>query len=65
MIRFTVGTKIARSPTEEFADATDPTKLATWQTNTISAAAEDDQPIGLGPRVREVNRAPGGKRAGT
>jgi uncharacterized protein YndB with AHSA1/START domain len=61
MIKFTVGTEIARSPTEVFAYATDPTKLATWQTNTMSAAVEDDQPIGLGTRVREVHRAPGGK----
>jgi hypothetical protein len=33
-----------------------------WQTNTISAVAEDDQPFGLGTRVREVHRAPGGKQ---
>ena len=45
-----------------FAYVTDPAKLATWQTNTISAVAEDDQPFGLGTRVREVHRAPGGKR---
>jgi len=62
MIQFTVGTEIARSPAEVFAYATDPTKLATWQTNTISAAAEDDQPIGLGTRLREIHRAPGGKK---
>ena len=62
MIQFTVEAQIARSATEVFAYATDPTKLATWQTNTISAAAEDDQPIGLGTRVREVHRAPGGKQ---
>src|ERR1700686_3200280 len=61
MIEFTVATEIARSPADVFAYATDPTKLATWQTNTISALAEDDQPIGLGTRVREVHRAPGGK----
>src|ERR1700686_4074901 len=61
MIEFTVATEIARSPADVFAYATDPTKLATWQTNTISALAEDDQPIGLGTRLREVHRAPGGK----
>jgi len=61
MIRFTVGTEIARSPTEVFAYVTDPAKLKTWQTNTISAVAQDDHPIGLGTRVREVHRAPGGK----
>jgi len=62
MIRFTVQTEIARPPTEVFAYATDPRNLATWQTNTISAVAEDDRPLGLGTRVREVHRAPGGKQ---
>ena len=62
MIEFTVQTEIARPPKEVFAYATDPTKLSTWQTNTISALAEDDRPIGLGTRVREVHRAPGGKQ---
>ena len=61
MIKFTVGTEIARPPTDVFAYVKDPAKLATWQTNTISAVAEDDKPIGLGTRVREVHRAPGGK----
>src|SRR5450631_4392365 len=62
MIQFTVGTEIARPPSEVFAHVTDPAKLATWQTNTISAVAESDQPFGLGTRVREVHRAPGGKQ---
>jgi uncharacterized protein YndB with AHSA1/START domain len=62
MIQFTVGTEIARPPTDVFAYVTDPAKLATWQTNTISAVAENDQPLGLGTRVREVHRAPGGKQ---
>src|ERR1700730_4151809 len=62
MIQFTVGTEIARSPTDVFAYVTDPAKLPTWQTNTISAVAENDQPFGLGTQVREVHRAPGGKQ---
>jgi uncharacterized protein YndB with AHSA1/START domain len=62
MMQFTVQTEIARPPTEVFAYATDPRKLATWQTNTISAVAGDDRPLGLGTRVREVHRAPGGKQ---
>src|SRR5450755_1509463 len=60
MIQFTVGTEIARPPSEVFAHVTDPAKLATW--HTISAVAESDQPFGLGTRVREVHRAPGGKQ---
>jgi len=61
MIRFTVGTEIARPPADVFAYATDPTKLGTWQTNTVSAVAEGNGELGLGTRIREVHRAPGGK----
>jgi uncharacterized protein YndB with AHSA1/START domain len=62
MIRFTVATEIARPTSDVFAYVTDPAKLATWQTNTISAVPENDEPLGLGSRVREVHRAPGGKQ---
>jgi hypothetical protein len=44
-----------------FAYATDPGKLSSWQTNTVSATREDDGPYGVGSRLREVHRAPGGK----
>ena len=46
---------------EVFAYAIDPDKLPTWQTNTVSARREDDGPYGLGSRLHEVHRAPGGK----
>ena len=62
MIQFTVETEIARSATEVFAYVTDPVKLSTWQTNTVSAAKEGDEPVGLGTRIREVHRAPGGRQ---
>ena len=62
MIDFTVETEIVRPPDEVFSYATDPANLATWQTNTLSAVAEGDGPIGVGTRVREVHRAPGGKQ---
>jgi uncharacterized protein YndB with AHSA1/START domain len=62
MIDFTVETEIARTPADVFAYVTDPTKLATWQTNTVSVVAEDEGPIGLGTRLREGHRAPGGKQ---
>jgi uncharacterized protein YndB with AHSA1/START domain len=61
MIRFTVGIEIARPPEDVFAYATDPTNLGTWQTNTVSAVAEGDGALGVGTRIREVHRAPGGK----
>jgi len=61
MIDITVETQIARPVHDVFAYATDPEKLPSWQTNTVSATREDDGPYGLGSRLREVHRAPGGK----
>ena len=61
MIDFTVETQIARPVHDVFAYATDPEKLPSWQTNTVSAKREDAGPYGVGSRLREVHRAPGGK----
>jgi uncharacterized protein YndB with AHSA1/START domain len=61
MIDITVETRIARPVHDVFAYATDPGQLASWQTNTVSARREDDGPYGVGSRLREVHRAPGGK----
>ena len=61
MIDITVETQIARPVHDVFAYATDPDRLSSWQTNTVSARREDDGPYGLGSRLREVHRAPGGK----
>ena len=38
MIDFTIDTQIARPVGDVFAYVTDPDKLATWQTNTVSAS---------------------------
>jgi uncharacterized protein YndB with AHSA1/START domain len=62
VIQFSIETHIERPVGEVFAYATDPDRLATWQTNTVSAVREDDGPLGLGSRLREVHRAPGGKQ---
>jgi uncharacterized protein YndB with AHSA1/START domain len=62
MIEFTIETEIERAASEVFAYVTDPDKLHTWQTNTVSAVQEGDGPFGLGTRIREVHRAPGGKQ---
>ena len=51
MIDFTVETQIARPVRDVFAYATDPGKLPSWQSNTVSAAREDDGPYG-GTRLR-------------
>ena len=62
MIDITVETLIARPVHDVFAYATDPVHLPSWQTNTVSATREDDGPYGVGSRLREVHRAPGGKQ---
>ncbi len=62
VIEFTIETEIARPVAEVFAYVADPTKLPSWQTNTVSAVPENDGPIGLGTRLREVHRGPGGKQ---
>lgn len=61
MIDFTIETEIARAPAQVFAFATDPALLPRWQTNTVSAVPEDELPLRVGSRIREVHRAPGGK----
>jgi uncharacterized protein YndB with AHSA1/START domain len=61
MIKFTIDTDIARPPSDVFAYLTDPSKLASWQTNTVSAVPETPPPLTKGTRLREVHRAPGGK----
>ena len=54
MIQFSIETHIERPVGEVFAYATDPDRLATWQTNAVSAVREDDGPLGLGSRLREA-----------
>jgi uncharacterized protein YndB with AHSA1/START domain len=61
MIDFTIETHIERPVAEVFAHTTDPSRLHTWQVNTVSATREDDGAYGVGSRLREVHRAPGGK----
>jgi uncharacterized protein YndB with AHSA1/START domain len=63
MIDFVIEREIARPPSDVFAYVVDASKLATWQTNTVSAVP--DGPIGLGTKIREVHRAPFGKRIAT
>ncbi len=61
MIDFVIETHIERPVEEVFAYSTDPDRLATWQTNTVVAERQDDGPLRVGSRLREVHRAPGGK----
>ena len=57
MIDFAIETEIERPVADVFAYVTDPGKLATWQTSTVSAVQEGNGPLGLGTRLREVHRA--------
>jgi uncharacterized protein YndB with AHSA1/START domain len=59
MIDFTLEAHIDQPPAEVFDHVSDPDRLATWQTNTVSAVA--DGPMQVGTRLREVHRTPGGK----
>src|SRR5690348_15803144 len=61
MIDFTIQTHIAKTPGDVFAYVADPSNLHTWQTNTVSAMVVGGGPVGLGSRMVEVHRAPGGK----
>jgi uncharacterized protein YndB with AHSA1/START domain len=61
MIDFTIETHIERPVAEVFDHVSDPAQLASWQTSTVSAVQQGDGPIGLGTRLREVHRMPGGK----
>jgi uncharacterized protein YndB with AHSA1/START domain len=61
MIEFTIETEIERPVSEVFAYVTDPAKLPSWQTNTVSATVEGGGRLALGSRLREVHRGPGGK----
>lgn len=61
MIQFSIETHIERPVSEVFAYSTDPGRLATWQTNTVSAVQEGEGPLAVGTRLHEVHRAPGGK----
>jgi uncharacterized protein YndB with AHSA1/START domain len=62
MIDVTIEMHIERPVADVFGYVSDPRKLATWQANTVSAVQEGDGPLGLGTRLREVHRAPGGKQ---
>jgi uncharacterized protein YndB with AHSA1/START domain len=61
MIDFTVTTEIAAPPGEVFAYVTDPSKLRTWQNTTVSAEQQTAGELGVGTKLREVHKGPGGR----
>jgi ligand-binding SRPBCC domain-containing protein len=62
MVRIDSQIDIDRPIGEVFAYVTDPAKLAEWQETTVSVTKETAGPMGAGTRLREVRRAPLGKR---
>jgi len=65
MIDSTITTGLNCSAAEGFAYITNPQLLPTWQTNTISSMPESTAPLGVGTRLRELHRAPGGRMVET
>jgi uncharacterized protein YndB with AHSA1/START domain len=61
MIKFHIPIEIDRPLHEVFSFVTDPDALSAWQTNTVQATIETDGPFGVGTRLHEVHRAPGGR----
>jgi uncharacterized protein YndB with AHSA1/START domain len=61
MIDFTLESRFDRSPADVFDYVSDPERLSTWQTNTVSSVPLTGGPIRVGTQLREVHRAPGGK----
>ena len=60
-MRFEQTFTVARPPEVVFDYLTDPTNLAKWQTSKTSVEQITDGPVGLGTRVRERTKPPGGK----
>ena len=52
---------VARPPAVVFDYVTDPATLAAWQTSKTAVEQLTDGPPGLGTRVRERTRGPGGR----
>jgi carbon monoxide dehydrogenase subunit G len=52
---------VARAPEAVFDFITDPAKLASWQTAKTRVEQLTDGPPGLGTRVRETTKQPGGR----
>src|SRR5437667_6747621 len=58
-------TEINRRPEEVFAYLDDVERHGEWQEQIVAVQPEGDQPMGVGKRVRETRRVPGGDRTMT
>jgi hypothetical protein len=57
--------EINRRPEEVFAYLDDVKRHGEWQEQIVDVQPEGDQPMGVGKRVRETRRVPGGDRSMT
>ncbi len=57
--------EIERRPEEVFAYLDDVVRHGEWQEQIVAVEPQGDQPMGVGKRVRETRRVPGGDRSMT
>jgi uncharacterized protein YndB with AHSA1/START domain len=57
--------EINRRPEDVFAYLDDVERHGEWQEQIVDVQPESDQPMGVGKRVRETRRVPGGDRSTT
>jgi uncharacterized protein YndB with AHSA1/START domain len=62
MAPITASIEIARSPEEVFAYLNDFTRHSEWQSSLEEVTVETQGPVGVGTRVRERRKVPGGVR---
>ena len=65
MAPITESIEINRRPEEVFAYLDDVERHGEWQEQIVDVQPEGDQPMGVGKRVRETRRVPGGDRTMT
>ena len=65
MAPITESIEINRSPEDVFAYLDDVERHGEWQEQIVDVQPESDQPMGVGKRVRETRRVPGGDRSMT
>ena len=65
MAPITESIEINRRPEEVFAYLDDVKRHGEWQEQIVDVQPQGDQPMGVGKRVRETRRVPGGDRSMT
>jgi uncharacterized membrane protein len=65
MAPITESIEINRRPEEVFAYLDDVERHSEWQEQIVDVQPQGDQPMGVGKRVRETRRVPGGDRTMT